>query len=80
MDENAKKSANEMKDLKSELDLLKRRIERQEADYIQTMRLNTMLKTQVLQLQNGDVSGRRKSQEPHHHQVAAADSAIPNDQ
>lgn len=50
-----------MKDLKSELDLLKRRIERQEADYIQTMRLNTMLKSQVLELQNGD--GKRKVQD-----------------
>ena len=50
-----------MKDLKSELDLLKRRIERQEADYIQTMRLNTMLKSQVLELQNGD--GKRKAQD-----------------
>ena len=50
-----------MKDLKSELDLLKRRIERQEADYIQTMRLNTMLKSQVLELQNGEA--KRKVQD-----------------
>lgn len=41
----------ELKDLKTELDQLKRRIERQESDYIQTMRLNTMLKSQVQQLQ-----------------------------
>ena len=50
----------EMRDLKSELDLLKRRIERQENDYIQTMRLNTMLKNQVLELQqNGDGTKRK---------------------
>ena len=36
-----------MKDLCNELDGLKRRIERQEADYILTMKSNTTLKMQV---------------------------------
>ena len=49
-----------MKDLKSELDLIKRRIERQENDYIQTMKLNSMLKSQVHELKSQD--GRMSKQ------------------
>ena len=41
----------EMKELRNELDLVKRRIERQENDYIQTMKYNTLLKNQMYQLQ-----------------------------
>ena len=43
-----------MKDLKSQLDLLKRRIERQENEYVQTVKLNTVLRGQVTNLQYKD--------------------------
>lgn len=54
----------EMQDLRNEVDNLKRRIERKESEYIQTMKANTILQTQVTALQNRESIDKKVRVDP----------------
>jgi len=55
----------EMNDMRFELDLLKRRLERQESEYVSTLKMNTALKHQIVQLQENKSAKQKDEIEAH---------------